>query len=118
MTMAGFLTLLTLLVAIYALLPRATRLRVRLGVRLQISTAIIAFLLVLYVQFNVQVIRACTAVRGRACEWLPSLTGDSITSPELNFLIVIAWMGIGLRDLQVIFATSSIFVFAHYVQNC
>ncbi len=95
MTLDGLLTLLTLLVAIYALSPRVTRLRARLGIGLQIPLAIIAFLLVLYVQFNTQVALLCTT--GRVCEWshsLHSFIGDLFTPPELSFIIALVWSGL------------------------
>lgn len=93
MTLDGLLTLLTLLAAIYALLPKATRLRLGLGAKFQIPTALAALLIILYVQFNVQAISLCTAVMGQACENLPLLTGDSalLTAPQLSFFIVFGW---------------------------
>ena len=55
MTLDGLLTLLTLLVAIYTLLPRVTKLRAKLGLGSQRLLAGLAFLLVLYIHFFEQI---------------------------------------------------------------
>ena len=51
MTLDGLLTLLALLVAIYALLSRTTKLYLNMGKALQITWALIGFMLVVYCHF-------------------------------------------------------------------
>ena len=94
MTLDGIITLLTLLVAIYALLPRVSRLRVRLGIELQILLAIVAFLLILSIQFNRQINYVCTTTLSLRCEWLSSLNSNLFTPPELSFIITLVWIGL------------------------
>lgn len=91
MTLDGLLTLLTLLVAIYALLPRVTKLRAKLGLGLQRLLAGLAFLLVLYIHFFQQINNVCLAEWGEVCEHLPSFTGDLFSRSESSFIVALAW---------------------------
>ena len=91
MTLDGLLTLLTLLVAIYTLLPRVTKLRAKLGLGLQRLLAGLAFLLVLYIHFFEQIINACLAEWGEVCEQFPSFTGDLFSPSESSFIVALAW---------------------------
>ena len=93
MTLDGFLTLLTLLVAIYTLLPRHRKLSLRLGKKVQVPIAIIAFLLIIYIQFNELAVRLCIEVVGDACERLPQFRESSalLTPPQWSSLIVFIW---------------------------
>lgn len=80
MTLDGLLTLLALLVAIWALIPKATRLLVSIGIKSQIPIAFIAFLIILYVQFDGQEVNLLFAGKF-----------FSLKAPQLSFLIVCAW---------------------------
>ena len=94
MTLDGIITLLALLVAIYALLPQVSKLRARLGIALQLPLAIIAFLLIISIQFSQQINYVCSTTLISWCQWLPSLSSDLFTPPELSFLVTLAWIGL------------------------
>ncbi len=94
MTLDGFLTFLTLAVAIYALVPRVIKLRARLGIAIQIPTAVLALLVVLYLEFFPAVNQLCSSALGGTCEWLPFPVGHLITPPQLSFLVVLSWIGV------------------------
>ena len=96
MTLDGFLTFLTLVVAIYALTPRVIKLRARLGIAIQIPTAVLALLVVLYLEFFPAVNQWCFRALGGTCEWLPLPVGLPITPPQLSFLVVLSWIGVAL----------------------
>ena len=93
MTLDGFLTLLALLVAIYALLPKSSSLLLRIGVRYQYLMAVTAFLIIFYVHFNTQAVSLCREIFGYTCDRLPSISNNptSLTAPQLSFLIVCIW---------------------------
>ena len=94
MTLDGFLTLLALLVAIYTLLRKHQQLSLCLGKKVQVLIAIIAFLLIIYIQFNEPTVRLCIEVVGDACERLPQFRESSalLTPPQWSFLIVFIWV--------------------------
>lgn len=94
MTLDGIITLLTLLVAIYALLPRVSKLRVRLGIAIQIPLAIVAFLLIVSIHFNRQFNHLCTTTLSSRCEWLLSMNSDLFTPPELSFILTLVWISL------------------------
>ncbi len=93
MTLDGFLTLLALLVAVYALLPKSTRLLLRIGVWCQRLMAVAAFLIILYIHFNIQAVDLCMVIFESTCDRLPLVSNNpiSLTAPQLSFLIVFIW---------------------------
>ena len=92
MTLDGFLTFLTLVVAIYALASPVVKLRVKFGLVTQIIAALLALALVLYLEF-LQVFRQlCPATLGYVCDWLVFPRDDFITPPQVAFLVVLVWM--------------------------
>ena len=93
MTLDGFLTFLALAVAIYALVPRVTKLRAKLGIVIQAPVAILSLLLVLYLEFFQWIGRPCPAPLGSICHWLVFPVDDSITPPQVAFLVVLVWLG-------------------------
>lgn len=89
MTLDGFLTFLTLLAAIYALMTPIARLRISLGgLALQVPLAIFLFAVVLYFQFD----QPCPARLGETCNWLVIKPDGSITPSQASFIVVLAWM--------------------------
>ena len=89
MTLDGFLTFLTLLAAIYALMTPIARLRINLGgLAIQVPLAIFSFAIVLYLQFD----QPCPARLRETCNWLVIKPGGPITPSQASFLIVLAWM--------------------------
>ena len=91
MTLDGFLTFLTLLVAIYALVPPVARLSAKLGMGIQLPLAIGALLLVLYLEFFDGLGQPCPALLGRTCGWLIFPADSSVTPQRAAFLVVLIW---------------------------
>lgn len=92
MTLDGFLTFLTLAVAIYALVPPVTRLRAKLGFPVQFVIATSALLLVLYFEFFGLVGQPCPSGLGAVCRILELPPGRSQAPQQLAFLVVLLWM--------------------------
>ena len=92
MTLDGFLTFLTLVVAIYALATPVVKLRARFGLAMQIFVAFPVLVLVLYLEFFPVLGQPCPATLGRACNWLVFTDDDFITPPQVAFLVVLVWM--------------------------
>ena len=91
MTLDGFLTLLALLVAIYTLIPRSTKLFLKLGKELQIIAAVIAFLLVLYSHFYEKLPHFLVNVLYLESLGLPSLLQNTISPSEFSFIVALCW---------------------------
>ena len=92
MTLDGFLTFLTLVVAIYALIPEVTRLRIKFGFCIQILVAISAFLLVLYFEFFSMFGRPCLTAVEPICQWIVFPDNNSFTPPQAAFITVLIWL--------------------------
>ena len=92
MTLDGFLTFLTLAVAIYTLATPVAKLRAKLGFAIQLSLAFPAFVLVLYLEFFQWVGQPCPTALGSACDWLVYPADDFITPPQAAFLVALIWM--------------------------
>ncbi len=92
MTLDGFLTFLTLAVAIYALLPPVAKIRAKLGAWIQVPVAISALALVLYLEFFELIGQPCPAALGRTCDWLEFPADEAITPPQVAFLVVLVWL--------------------------
>lgn len=89
MTLDGFLTFLTLLAAIYALMAPIARLRISLGgLAIQVPLAIFSFAIVLSLQFE----QPCPARLGEVCNWLVIKPSGPITPSQASFLVVLVWM--------------------------
>lgn len=98
MTLDGFITLLTLLVAGYALVPVVQRMQLRLAARgFLLLQLFIVLLGVLYFEFWELSSRPCPSVLGGFCPWL-ELRADGPVKPQqaaflvaLTGLFLIAW---------------------------
>ncbi len=91
MSLDGFLTFITLVIAIYAFIPPVGRLRFQLSSNLQISIALGFFLLVLYFEFFEQFKLTCPEILGEACWWI-EISKDSIFSAsQIAFFLVVFW---------------------------
>ena len=96
MTLDGFLTFLALVVAIYALIPEVTRLRIKFGFCIQILVAISAFLLVLYFEFFSVLGRPCLTAIEPICERIVFTDNSSFTPPQAAFVTVLFWLAAAL----------------------
>ena len=97
MTLDGFLTVLALLAAIYAVLPPVQRLRLELAWRMQglLGTAAIAAILGIEL-YDVRP-PVCPAWLGsKACNWLILPDGDAGASGKLAFLVAFAWLALSI----------------------
>lgn len=92
MTLDGFLTFLTLAVAIFALVSPTVRLRLRLGIGLQCALAIVAVILVLYFQFFDAVAQPCLPQFRAICGWVTFSKHSNITPQQASFFVVLLWM--------------------------
>ncbi len=91
MSLDGFLTFITLVIAIYAFIPPAGRLRFQLSSFLQTSIALIFFIAVLYFEFFEQFKLPCPSFFGTACSWF-EISNNSLFSPnQIAFFLVIFW---------------------------
>ncbi len=92
MTLDGFLTFLTLAVAILALVSPTAMLRLRLGFNSQCILAVIAIGLVLYFQFFESVGRPCAFPEYGICGWITFPRGGAFTPQQASFIVVILWI--------------------------
>jgi hypothetical protein len=92
MTLDGFLTFLTLIIAVYAVAPSVTRLRLQLRFLWLGTISIIGFVLVLCFEFFTLLEQLCPKLLGGYCRFL-TVPRDSALSPgQLAFLVVITWL--------------------------
>lgn len=92
MTLDGFLTFLTLAVAIYALVPPVTKLGAGLALGRQLLLALLTLLalcLVLYFQFYEALAQPCPFVMGTACRFL--VLPPKVNPQQVSFLVVLVW---------------------------
>jgi hypothetical protein len=92
MSLDGFLTFLTLVVAIYSFASPVARLRLRLGMGGQLPLALIAFTLVIYLELFQTLSLPCPMLLGSVCERLEFTNETTLTPPQVAFLVVIIWM--------------------------
>lgn len=94
MSIDGFLTLLTLLIGIYTLLPKIARLRLRLGGIIQIVIAILSVLFIILLYFNSQIISVCNDVFEISCGYFSKVVkfnNNLFSYQELSFITVFGW---------------------------
>jgi hypothetical protein len=99
MTLDGFLTFLTLAVAIYALVPPVTKLGARLALWPQVPLALFAFCLVIYFQFYQALAQPCPRILGTACRFLvpppsgsaPEQSTAKVNPQQLSFVVMLVW---------------------------
>lgn len=92
MSLDGFLTFLTLIIAVYALASPVVKLRAKLVFVVQVPLAIFTLLLVLYLQFFEFVGQPCPSALNSICELLVFTTDSPITTLDAAFFVVITWM--------------------------
>jgi hypothetical protein len=96
MSLDGFLTFLTLVVAIYSFASPVARLRLRLGMGGQLPLALIAFALVIYLEFFQTLSLPCPNFLGLLCKRLELTSESTVTPTQIAFLVVIAWILLAL----------------------
>jgi hypothetical protein len=93
MTLDGFLTALTLVVALFALVPSVQRMRARSSAPAQLLIGAVAFLGVLWLELYEPSL-TCPWQLGAACDWL-ALDGDNGgVARKGAFLVVLLWAGL------------------------
>jgi hypothetical protein len=96
MTLDGFLTFLTLIIAAYGIAPGIMRLRLRLHTVLIVGISALGFLAVTYLETYPAFALPCPAILGSACRYLiiekPSPGTASLVSGQLAFGAVIVWL--------------------------
>ena len=92
MTLDGFLTFLTLLIAVYALASPVANLRAKLVFVVQVPLAIFTLLLVLYLEFFEMLGQPCPSALNSICKWFVFSTDSAITPSDAAFLVLITWM--------------------------
>jgi hypothetical protein len=93
MTLDGFLTALTLIAGLFALVPAVQRLRATLSAPLQIIVALAAVLTILWLELYEPAL-ACPAWLGRSCGWLEWDGDQGSVARKDAFLVALLWGGI------------------------
>jgi hypothetical protein len=93
-TLDGFLTFLTLIIAAYAIVPGVTRLRLRLHILAPLVISIVGFCLVVYFEFLSLLALPCPNVIGDGCRFLTIKSESPINPGQAAFLVVIAWLAL------------------------
>lgn len=92
MTLDGFLTVLALLAAIYAVLTPVQRFRLKLAWKAQSLLGITAIVVILALELYEVRPPACPLMLGKACHWLILPGGDVGVPRKLAFLVAFAWL--------------------------
>ncbi len=92
MTLDGFLTVLALVAAIYAVLPPVQRLQASLSWRAQAVVAVPAFAAILAFELLDMRPPSCPAGMGELCSWLTLSDSEPGASRKFAFLIACAWL--------------------------
>jgi len=92
MTLDGFLTFLTLVVAILALVSPTAKLRLRLGLGIQCVLAFVAIGAVLYFQFFDTLAQPCLLSNRAMCEWITFPRDATFTHQRASFIVVLLWV--------------------------
>lgn len=96
MTLDGFLTVLALLAAIYAVLPQVQRFRLELAWSAQGALGIVAIIIILALELYEVRPPACPAVLGDTCRWLVLPDGEVGAPRKLAFLVAFAWLALSV----------------------
>lgn len=96
MTLDGFLTVLALLAAIYAVLPAAQRLRLGLAWKTQAVLGVIAVGLILALELYEVRPPVCPISFGELCQFLALPEGETGSSRKAAFLVAFAWLGLSV----------------------
>lgn len=92
MTLDGFLTVLALLAAIYAVLPAVQRLRLGLAWKSQALLGIVAVAIILALELYEMRPPACPSMFGDLCRWLVLPEGEVGASRKVAFLVAFGWL--------------------------
>ncbi|MBV8891618.1 hypothetical protein [Bradyrhizobium sp.] len=92
MTLDGFLTFLTLIIAAYAIIPAVARLRLRLHMTAPLIISVIGFCLVVYFEFFSLLAQPCPNAIGTACRFLAITSEGPISPGQAAFIVVIVWL--------------------------
>jgi hypothetical protein len=91
-TLDGFLTFLTLIIAAYAIIPSVARLRLRLRIVAPLIISAVGFGLVVYFEFFSLLALPCPEMIGRACRYLAISNESRINAGQAAFVVVICWL--------------------------
>ncbi|WP_315805391.1 hypothetical protein [Bradyrhizobium sp. SZCCHNS3002] len=100
MTLDGFLTFLTLIIAAYAILSSVDRLRLRLRMVAPLVISAIGFCLVVYFEFFSLLALPCPEAIGRACRYLTISSESRINAGQAAFVVVICWLALAWLALS------------------
>lgn len=92
MTLDGFLTVLALLAAIYAVLPAEQQLRLGLAWKMQAAVGVVAVGLILALELYEIKPPYCPEQLGAACRWLTLPEGETGSPRKVAFLVAFAWL--------------------------
>ena len=93
MTLDGFLTFLTIILAAYAVMPSVHRLRIELRLEWLIVLSAACFLLVICSEFSAPISQLCSFNDTKAC-WVFHLVYNSgwVGKEQAAFLVVVTWL--------------------------
>src|SRR5215813_4553739 len=92
MSLDGFLTFLTIVIAAYAVMPTVTRLRIALRRGWLIVISIVGLVLVLYFEFYPLFASLCTQTLEKWCKALTFSEGGPISREQVAFAVVGVWL--------------------------
>ncbi len=92
MTLDGFLTFLTLVLAAYTLATHVDKLRAKLVIVLQIPLALVSLFIVVYLEFFEVFGQPCPAVLGSLCTWIVFKESSPLSPSGVAFFVVLFWI--------------------------
>jgi len=92
MSLDGFLTALSLIVAIFAIVSPAARMKLKLHWKLQVLAGLFSFVLVLYFEFFGVFGQQCWQIMSTYCGWFLFPADQSFTPENAAFFVVICWL--------------------------
>jgi hypothetical protein len=92
MTLDGFLTFLTVILAALAITPSVVKLRLMLHLRALAFASFVCFLLVIYFEFYATLAQPCVLHSTRICDWLALSETSKVTPSQWAFVVVLAWL--------------------------
>jgi len=92
MSLDGFLTFLTIVIAAYAVMPTVTRLRIALRRGWLIVISVVGLALVLYLEFYPLFARICTQTLEKWCKAPTFSEGSAISREQAAFAVVGVWL--------------------------
>ena len=93
MTLDGFLTFLTIILAAYAVMPSVPRLRIGLRISWLIFISVLCFAIVMVLEFSPSLSKHCLVEQNRFCKvFVLFADGQPVNKGQAAFLIVIVWL--------------------------